>query len=100
DSRLRNSLGRSDDTDVPEAQAPGDADWPELGPGQSMSPGIVTMKWNVGLGRLNSGKSAGRIHYLEYGLNSNSYTPNSLFFYQPFTIHTQVTVVTNAALYN
>ena len=100
DAPRRNSPQVNDGTAVREAEAPGDADWPEIGPGKSTSPGVTAIKWDVGLGRLYSGMSAGRILYAERGLNSNSYTPNSLFFYQPFTNHSQVIVLTNWAITN
>src|ERR1043166_7086272 len=98
DSRRRNSLGRSDDTTVPETQAPGDADWPELGPGQSTNAATATISWSVGLGRLSSGRTAGRLQYRQYGLGSNSYTPASLFLYEPLANNSQVQVITNSSI--
>src|SRR6266498_656754 len=96
----QNSFGRDVEVDLPESQAPGDADWPEIGPGKSAIPGLAPIRWSASIGRLLSGKSAGRILYREYGLNSNSYTPASFFLYQPLTNHNQVVVVTNAAVSN
>jgi RHS repeat-associated protein len=88
----RNGL-RSMANDVPENEAPGDGEWPDIGPGKSFSPNITPIKWSVGVGRLQSGKSAGRIHYRESGLNANSFTRAALVFDQPLTNQNQVIVL-------
>lgn len=99
-SLYRNPLGRASEYDVPDTEAPGDGQWPEIGPGKSEFARVTAIKCSVGLGRLLNGKSAGRIFYVENELTSNSYAPNAIFFYQPFTNHTQVTVITNHSITN
>lgn len=73
--------------------APGDADWPELGPGLSDQPSVASIKWSVNVGRLNSGRAAGQIRFRELGLSAASFTPGALLYAPPISNAAELEVV-------
>jgi RHS repeat-associated protein len=71
-SRAEENLG--------EEAAPGDAAWPELGPGKSTNSAVMALKWGVNLGHLLTGREAGQIRLRETNLTARTFSPISLLF--------------------
>ena len=99
DQQRLNSVGRDQETDVAENSAPGDGEWPSIGPAKTPNTNEVAIQWSVGLGRLLGGKSAGRLSLTEFGLSPDIYTPRVLSYRQPITnldpAYERIVVVTN-----
>ena len=100
DQRRLNTRGRDSEIEVAENSAPGDGEWPAIGPARSACLNETAIRWSVGLGRLLGGKSAGRLNLLELGLTPDLYTPRALTYDQPLTnlnpSYERIVVVTNA----
>jgi RHS repeat-associated protein len=58
--------------------APGDGGIVTMASGKSADPSSMNIDWNVSLGRLWNGSSAGKLHILADHLNAVAFTPSSL----------------------
>ena len=83
-TRRGKTAGRGQLQDNPdnltEETAAGDGDWLTLGPGRSIHPGTMDIRWGVHLGRIRNGNSAGKLRLLERGITADTLTPWSLVY--------------------
>ena len=69
-----------DESGIYGAMAPGDGGMIELGPGRSDVPAVISLRWEVLLGRLWNGNTAGRLRYQQTALTTNSFNAASLLY--------------------
>lgn len=82
--------------EIPDDVAPGDADWPQIGPGKSNQASDGGIKWEVNLGRLRNGKSAGKLRLAETSISAGTYSPLVLLYDPPVTNRDEVNLIETA----
>lgn len=71
--------------EIAEDVAPGDAPWSQIGPSVKDNAALGQVKWDVALGRLLNGRSAGKMRISEEGLTTNLFTPGAIIYDPPVT---------------
>lgn len=89
--QLRAGVGATAEP-IGEDVAPGDAAWADIGPSMKDDGALGAVKWQVALGRLWNGLSAGKVRIAQEGMN-NLFTPAALVYDSPVTNENLLTVV-------
>jgi RHS repeat-associated protein len=76
--------------------APGDGQWPEIGPGRSTNAASGSFRWATSLGRLRNGLTVGKIRLNEQEVSSNLFNCASLSYTARLTNQAELHVITNA----
>lgn len=75
--------------------APGDGEPLRLSAGKEGATPVIGLEWAVSLGRLYSGKSAGKLRLIETQLTTNTYTPNAILYVPASTDTNELEVLTS-----